>query len=584
MVTNNTRVLTLFVWAVLAGVIFAPVRGVCAPKVHPKSVQELRQTDPNLTGAGVKFAVICRSLTYIDGEPQNDYLPNFNHNCFTTKQLNFHDHNGIDAGISPHSTAVCSILFGEDPQAYSPELGNFYYQGIVPQAQAHIYEFWHFLINNVFTGSPPDTDIITASMGSCFEDWWTRGIESMAQNYGIIVVAGIGNGTDVYDPPLYPGASANVIGVGVVDSADTENLAANLENYCLAYPEHSSLGPASDGRCKPDIVAVGNSMAADAKVLDKYEPTGSWSSFSTPIVAGTVGLLVQKAKQEPNLSLALSADGGNCVFKAILMNSAAKLPYWHKGRLTKDDDNSCPLDYIQGAGMLDPTQAYQQLIAGPNEPGNCSQTAWDLNELDKDPNAKNNYHFIVSEPAAKIITATMAWNRHYSSVYPFEALPEKDPDFKLELWAFDVNDPSNKYLLDYSNSSVDNVEHIYYPADANYTNYEIIVSHSDINEPNRASAENRYAIAWNVSENPNSTEQQEEPSADILWYDLNADGIVDLIDFTILFENIISSMRNPERYLLGDINSDGAIDTEDLKLILSQKNLKADWLNENKLK
>ena len=54
-------------------------------------IYALRQLDPNLTGSGVKFAIICRSITYIDGEPQNDYQPNIEHNCFKDKQLNFTD-------------------------------------------------------------------------------------------------------------------------------------------------------------------------------------------------------------------------------------------------------------------------------------------------------------------------------------------------------------------------------------------------------------------------------------------------------------------------------------------------------------
>ena len=82
----------------------------------------------------------------------------------------------------------------------------------------------------------------------------------MVEQYGLIVVAGIGNGSHVHDSLLYPGAGANVIGVGVIDSVKTENLSTNLAQFCLAYPEHSSLGPTDDGRCKPDIVAPGNCL------------------------------------------------------------------------------------------------------------------------------------------------------------------------------------------------------------------------------------------------------------------------------------------------------------------------------------
>ena len=435
-------------------------------------IYALREIDGNLTGAGVKFAVICRSITYINNdEPQNDYRPNIEHNCFKGRQFSFHNQAIPSPSVSPHSTSICSILFGEDPDASNPELGQFYYQGAVPQADADIYEFWHFVINNVFHNIPPDADIVTASFGSEYEGWWTRGIESMVEHYGLIVVAGIGNGLEAEDPLFYPAASANIIGVGVIDSVNVEDLTTNLANFSLAYPDHSSLGPTADRRCKPDIVAPGNCLAADVNSTNSYEPTGDWSSFSTPIVSGAVGLLVQKAKQDAALSDAVSPVGGNCVMKAILMNSANKLPYWHKGLLEKDDDHEVPLDYIQGAGMLNAVGAYNNLIAGQNKPGDVSTTGWDLNELDEGGNPQNVYKMTFAKPADKYITATVVWNRHYDREYPFEAIPEADVDLRLELWAVDQENPNNAYLLDYSDSEVDNVEHIYFRMDANYTNY-----------------------------------------------------------------------------------------------------------------
>ena len=532
-------------------------------------IYALRQLDPNLTGSGVKFAVISRSITYIDGEPQNDYRPSTENKCFADKQFDFHDQHELSAGISPHSTAICSILFGEDPDAFSSQLGQFHYQGAAPAAKADIYEFWHFLIDNVFPHSPPDADILTADIGNQFEDWWTRGIESLAEQYGLIVVAGIGNGSHVYDPLLYPGAGANVIGVGVVDSVNTENLATNLANFSLAYPEHSSLGPTADGRCKPDIVAPGNCLAADANEPNLYKPTGNWSSFSTPLVAGTIGLLVQKAKHDPNLSSAVSPDGGNCVIKAILLNSATKLPYWHKGRLQIDDDHSAPLDYIQGAGMLNAVGAYENLIAGLNKPNEVSATGWDLNLLHKSEKPRNTYKISLPQPADKFITATAVWNKHYNNVYPFEPTPDKDANLRLELWAINPQNHSNDYLLDYSDSSADNLEHIYCRADANYTNYEIVLSYSDIGGPNQPDSAQRYGLAWKTSKKQNSDS--------IFWYDLNADGIVNESDFAVLLNNRLTSFKSFESYLFGDINTDGAIDANDLVILLNHEDLQADW-------
>ncbi len=543
--------------------------------LNPTAIYTLRQIDPNLTGLGIKFAVICRSITYIDGKPQNDYRPSTEHNCFGQKQLAFRDQAELPAGVSAHSTAICSILLGDDPDAFNQQLGQFYYQGVAPQAKADVYEFWHFLTNNVFPQSPPDADIVTASIGNQFEDWWTRGIESMAERYGLIVVAGIGNGSAVYDPLLYPGAGANVIGVGVVDSVNTEALASNLAHFSLAHPEHSSFGPTADGRCKPDIVAPGNCLAADNNESNPYRPTGNWSSFSTPIVAGTIALLCQKAKEDPNLNSAISPAGGNCVMKAILLNSAKKLPYWHKGKLTKDDDHSAPLDYIQGAGMLDAAGAYRHLIAGPNKPADqVGATGWDLNQLNESQALENVYGITVAEPKGKFITATAAWNKHYDSDYPFDPLPEKDANLRLELWGLDPENPNKDRLLDYSDSQNDNVEHIYFPADANYTNYEIVVLFSDIDDPNRIPASQRYALAWDVRE--------AQDSNSIFWYDLNADGIVGEPDFEILLDNLlINSGKSPEGYLFGDINADGQIDVNDVEMILTHKGLKADWHVEN---
>ena len=534
-------------------------------------IYALRQIEPGLMGEGVKFAVICRSFTYIDNEPQNDYRPAIEHNCFNNKQFLFYDQSELRPGISPHSTAVCSILFGEDPNAYNSHTGQFYYQGTSPLAQASIYEFNHFLFNNVNSHSPPEADIITADFGYPFEEWWTRGIEALVEHYGIIVVAGIGNGSDAYDSVLYPAAGANVIGVGLVNSVSSDNPEINLANFALAYPSHSSNGPTGDGRCKPDIIAPGNCLAADVNSLDQYEPTGNWSSFSTPLVAGTIGMLVQKAKQEPELNIAVSPNGGNCVIKAILLNSATKLPYWHKGRLQTDDDHVVPLDYIQGAGMLNALGAYEHLIAGIQAPGEVSTVGWDLNRLDNENSSGNIYSINIPEPADKCVTATLVWNRHYSRVYPFRSLREQDSNLRLEIWAVDPNEPTNSYMLDYSDSTIDNIEHIYCPLDAAFTNYEIILSNGEIKENIQKSADQQYSVAWNIS--------SRQDKDNILWYDLNADGIVNDSDLTIMLMNLLDSGKSPDSYLIGDINPDGAIDVNDLKALWDHNNMQADWQN-----
>jgi len=565
--SEKTRLSTLIMGFValltLAGAAFAEqsIQPLQPQGLDYAGLYRLRQLDPNLTGAGVKFAVVCRSITYIEGVPQNDYRPAGDHNCFKNTRYIFHDQHYLPAGISAHSTAVCSILFGQDPNAYSEQLGRFFYEGAAPDAQADVYEFWNFLINNVFPCSPPDADVITADIGYQFEDWWTRGVEALAQQYGLTVVVGIGNGSNVSDPVLYPGAGANAIGVGVVKSRNTTDAATGLSRFALVYPEYSSQGPTPDGRSKPDIVAPGNCLAAVAGEPNLYVPTGTWSSFATPIVAGTAGLLIQKASEDPNLALAASRDGGSCVIKAVLLNSATKLPYWHKGRLAEDDDHDVPLDCLQGAGMVNAPEAYNQLTAGRHLPGDCPVAGWDLNKLNRDEAPASTYKITIPAPADKMITATVVWNKYFAAAYPFEHQKEKDADIRLEVWAIDANDPNNDYLLDFSDSRIDNVEHIYYPADANFTDYEIVVSYSSDHDVNQPQASPPYCLAWNVAPKP--------PRDDSLLYDLNADGAVDNLDVIVLVNNLLAGLETPERYLFGDINSDGRLDAADLRILLN---------------
>jgi hypothetical protein len=530
-------------------------------------IYALRQLDPNLTGRGVKFAVVSRSITYTDGKPQNDYQPAAGHNCFKNTQFSFHDLQHLPAGVSSHSTAVCSILFGRDPNAYSDQFGDFSYEGAVPDASADVYEFWSFLVNNVYPAAYPDANVLTADIGYQLDDWWTRGIESMVERTGITAVVGIGNGSNAADPVLYPAAGDNVIGVGVVQSINSADVAAGLSQFALVYPEYSSKGPTTDGRCKPDIVAPGNCLAALPDDNNLYEPTGAWSSFATPIVAGAAGLLIQKASQTPDLQPALSRDGGNCVIKSLLLNSATKLPYWHKGKLTKDDDHDVPLDWLQGAGMVNTLEANRQLSAGRHLPGDCPLTGWDLGKLDSNGSPANVYKIKVDDPAGKMLTATVTWNRHFSPVYPFDYQPQNDARIRLECWAVDANNPEKTYLLDYSDSAKDFVEHLYYAADPNFTDYAIIVSYSN-REVNLPAISSTYGLAWNIAQKP--------ATDDLLWLDLNADGVFDNRDVKVLVDNLLADLEKSDNYLFGDINGDGHIDAGDLQVFLSHLKTAAD--------
>ncbi|MDD5458861.1 MAG: S8 family serine peptidase [Phycisphaerae bacterium] len=521
--------------------------------LNSAGIYQLRQVYPELQGQGLDIAVICRSQSYSDGIPLRDYCPSLSHRSLIDASVAIADSYN-DNSTSEHSTAICSILFGFDPNASAEQVGEFEYEGVTPAANGIVHEFRDFLADYIFPQVLVDADVVTISFGSQFEDWWTRGIEAIAEQQGTVFVASIGNGTESLDPPLYPGACGNVIGVGLVNSLNTNDLATELESFTLAYPQYSSSGPTEDKRCKPDIVAPGNCLVAAASNANGYEPAGNWSSFSTPVAAGAIGLLIQKAKSEPNDYGDLLGYGGNCAVKAIVMNSAKKLPYWHKGKLTKDDDHNVPLDFVQGAGMVDAFAAYEQLTAGVQKDGTVENIGWDKNTIDVN-NIARVYSFPATDSNEALITATLVWNKHLAGKYPFEEMLQSD--LRLELWAIDINDANNNYLLDYSDSPADNTEHIYAKADPNVTGYELVVSFSD---PNIIDEGENFAIAWRISE---------DDRADIFAHcDLNGDGVANNFDFAIMLENKIKSLIGNE-YLIGDINDDGVIDMADFNIILA---------------
>ncbi len=521
----------------------------------------LRHLEPSLTGEGITIAAVCRSMTYVAGCPQDDYRFNVEHNCLGEGDINFTDGLAVAGGISFHSTAIGGILVGNDPGGYHPEIGNFYYEGAAPQAKADVYEFWRFASRHILEAKPFEADILTMSVGAVFEDWWTRGLEHLAEKNGLIVFAGAGNGSNVSDPVLYPAAGANVIGVGVVASLESDVLLDTLERFTLPSAEHSSAGPTADQRCKPDIVAPGNCLVPSAESTTGYEVSGDWTSFATPVVAGTTALLVQKAKSDPLLTAAVSPQGGNCVIKAILMNSASKLPYWHKGKPGKDDDHEAVLDYLQGAGMLDAPAAYEQLTAGRQEPGKVRLAGWDNNTIDKEPERQHVYVVDVADPQDRILTATLVWNRHFEDEYPFNAIAQADSDLTLEIRAVDPNDEQRDYLLDYSDSVNDNVEHIHCPLDARFNRYEIVVTFSNVSGDTVEYPSERYALAWRTG--------PDETAENMLWYDLDLDGNIDRDDVIAFMDKFVQSKDTGGGHAPGDINMDGKIDMGDLKILMA---------------
>jgi len=120
----------------------------------------------------------------------------------------------------------------------------------------------------------------------------------------------------------------NVLAVGSVNAAD------NLSGF-------SSRGPSQDGRIKPDLVALGQSVLLTGTSDDQGSASGT--SFSAPAVAGVAAQLYQGYKELHAGQLPEAA-----LIKALLLNGA------------KDLGTAGP-DYQYGWGRLDGKAAWEAL-------------------------------------------------------------------------------------------------------------------------------------------------------------------------------------------------------------------------------
>jgi hypothetical protein len=516
---HQTNRLTISLLIVLMGTCVAAWAVPLEPAaLEYARIRQLADDDPNLTGRGVLIAAVCRSMTYINDKAQNDYRINTNHNSLYRSDVAFADGTDGRFGISSHATAVAGILIGRDDNAQTPASGPFEYRGVCPEASVDIYEFWRFATMHLFDAQHFEADIVTLSLGEKYEDWWTRAVENLAVEKNLIVIASIGNGQQAYDL-LYPGAGANSIGVGVVNAAVDENGAVSLYEFSAPRSGHSSFGPTDDLRCKPDIVAPGTALIPVHNNSADYVVAANWSSLAAPVVSGTTALLLQKIYADEALAVAFDRPGKNAVIKAVLLNSAAKLPYWHKGGVSPDDDERVPLDYQQGAGAVDAAAALKQITAGLRPPGDIPSTGWDNRMLDV-ANAPLTYTLRNVDPN-QMITATLCWNYHYQNTYPFDHQLELDNNLRLELWGIDPADPDIETLLSVSDSFNDNVEHIYIAPDERFSDYRLRVLYSPAQAAETITAQ-RYALAWSV--------RPDTAIGNRWWYDLNGDDKIDALD------------------------------------------------------
>lgn len=283
-------------------------------------------------------------------------------------------------------------------------------------------------------------------------DW--HSVEDILQVDGDFEIPGPDGGDDGYKSIAGFNLAKNILSVGAV-------------NESLGMYTNSSWGPTDDGRIKPDVVAKGVSVFSTSAGSTTSYSTGSGTSFSAPMIAGSAALLLEHQENlHPGTLLRSSTIRG------LIIHTA------------EDLGNPGP-DYSNGWGLMN-TQKAARVMSDNTEHG------LHIHELTLDEGEEIfiNVKTIGNEP----LRATLAWTDppvDESAIIEFGTLNDATPMLvnDLDLRIFNSNPTGYKpFILDPANpenvaitgdNTRDNVEMVHIESPAPGETYTIRVTHKN---------------------------------------------------------------------------------------------------------
>ena len=214
------------------------------------------------------------------------------------------------------------------------------------------------------------------------------------------------------------------------------------------------------GRVKPEIVAPGR--------IPGLSSTLQYTSFATPMVTSAAAFLIDGAGNN-------DAAKHPTTLKAILLAGADKSPF-----TSWDQTTTRPIDDIYGAGQVDIYESYFIQQAGQQAVNSTiTEQGWNLTTLAR--RGSNDYN--ISVPVGfklRNLSALVTWNRTVRSNFSSSLLA----NISLTL-------TDSSTTIQFSNSSVDNIEHIWRDSSNPLLagSYTLTVAH-----PANSTVE--YALAW----------------------------------------------------------------------------------------
>lgn len=380
---------------------------------------------------------VSTGLTQVEAPESANYSPDTASSLFSGKT--FTAKSGT-TGVSSHATGVAANFYG--------------FSGVLPgSSHVDLYEANDWLLSGFLkTGSSGQVPLVE-----------TRAV----QNHSWISTASSSSNTEInarLDYAIHRDGFVCVVGVNNGASASLPTLlcqAYNTLSVGLTHGGHSAglTTLTTAGRMKPEIVAP-----------DTY------TSFATPMVAGTAGMLYAKLKSDHSLA---GADLPRTV-KALLMAGARKdtVASW-------SNSGTSPLDAVYGAGELNAYHAYSILRSGRAAASSSVSypiRGWAAESVGG--NASKTYHFTIPAGAASTpFCSALTWHRTVNNIFTWNTSLNH-----LNLTLYQANGFSLGSQIATSASTVDNVQLIYQPALAPGDYALVVNSTSATSTP--------YALAW----------------------------------------------------------------------------------------
>jgi len=418
-----------------------------------------------------------------------------------------HDRNGQQFGIAPetaiHSAALATNWSGE---AYS---GSFV---TTPEAMATAYSsfFGSADVINSSWGGPDPTGTSPAALIT----------DGLANQYSTTTfVTSAGNSGPNANTVGGPGSGYNNIAVGALEKSSINNKYDQVAKFSGRGPQDYSdpvNGTIHGVRAEVDLVAPGtqltvahyggqtggNHPSLPNTVVNggsgAYLANAKGTSFASPLVAGAAALILDTAKSA--LALAHNPFARDArVVKAVLMNSADKLPGWNNDQRLNPNGSGVittqALDWNSGAGALNVQRALEQYsaVATRDLPGltggSVGKSGWDFGKIGKEQT--NIYRINEILAADSLFSATLTWFRERAflpEILSSQEIGHADLDLV-------VRDSQTQRVVAESISTYNVVEHLYFTLPATSL-YQIEVNYSG--NLFGALKHEEYGLAWHT--------------------------------------------------------------------------------------